>query len=178
MMVKPPYLTGERVYLRPLKMEDKECAAAWFNSPFPVDSSRAETALKEEHKNPWYLGQTTRLAIVRMEDDQVVGGVTVEPHGERRVWLELRMAPWLDDADNVRADALWAAVTWLRDDFEMMVIIVPIADDETATIAAAEAIGMAPGVRLREARARPGGRVDLLYYQALNPRWEVKDGDA
>lgn len=166
------------VYLRPLTMEDKVCAAAWFDSPFPVGSSRAEETLKEEHKNPWYLGQVTRLAVVRVEDDQVIGGATVEPHGERRAWLWFKMAPWLADADDRRADALRVAIRWLRDDFELMATIVPIAADEGATIAAAEAIGLVQSVRLRESRARPGGRVDLLYYQALNPRWEVRDGDA
>lgn len=176
--MQPPYLTGERVYLRPMSMDDKERAAAWFDSPFPVDASRAEEVLKEEHKNPWNLGQMTRLAVVRREDGQVVGGATIEPHGERRAWLWFRMAPWLDHADELRADALRVAVRWLRDDFELMVVTVPIAADETATIAAAVEMGMAPGVRLRQARARPGGRVDLLYYQALNPRWEVRAGDA
>jgi RimJ/RimL family protein N-acetyltransferase len=176
--VKPVYLTGERVYLRPLTMEDKACAAAWFDSSFPVGPTRAEEALKEEHKNPWYLGQITRLAVVRLSDDEVVGGATVEPHGERRAWLWFRMAPWLADADDLRADALRVGIRWLRDDFELMSTVVPIAADEAATIAAAEDLGMVLGVRLREARARPGGRVDLRYYQALNPRWEVRESDA
>ncbi|MGH2535030.1 MAG: GNAT family N-acetyltransferase [Thermomicrobiales bacterium] len=178
-MLKPPYLTGERVYLRPLSMNDKVGAAAWFDSPFPVGASRAEEALKEEHKNPWYLGQTTRLAVVRMENDEVVGGATVEPHdGARRAWLWFKLAPWLADGDELRADALRVAIRWLRDDFELMATIVPIAADEAATLAAAEELGMVQGVRLRQSRARPGGRVDMLYYQALNPRWEVRNSDA
>ena len=36
-------------------------------------------------------------------------------------------------------------------------------------------LGMTLSVRFREAVARPGGRVDRLTYQALNPRWEVRD---
>jgi hypothetical protein len=37
---------------------------------------------------------------------------------------------------------------------------------------------MKPAIRLREFEARPGHRVDLLGYEALNPRIGFKEDDA
>ena len=90
------------------------------------------------------------------------------------MWLRLHLAPWLDDADAWRAEALGLVVPWLRDEGEMMVISVAIDADQPRTLAAATALGMVETARLRERVARPGGRVDEFRYQALNPRWEVE----
>jgi RimJ/RimL family protein N-acetyltransferase len=95
--------------------------------------------------------------------------------GHRTCDLTFEMAPWRDDADALRAEALGLLVRWLRDESELMVVAVQVPADQAATVAAAEAVGMVPNVRLREWFARPGGRVDCLLYEGLNPRWEVRD---
>jgi RimJ/RimL family protein N-acetyltransferase len=167
------YLTGERIYLRAVVAADKEHAAAWLDTPFPVSAARAEKLLKDDAKPS---SRVSRYVIVRSADDEVVGGLALRSYDGRRTgWAELHMAPWLSDAGALRAEALSLAVPWLRDQVEMMVVRVPLAADEEATIAAAEALGMVRSARLREFVARPGGRVDRLIYEALNPRWEVRD---
>ena len=79
----------------------------------------------------------------------------------------------IEDGDEVRVEALRLVVPWLRDEVEMMTVTASIPADELALIAAAEAMGMVRQARLREHVVRPGGRVDLVLYQALNPRREV-----
>ena len=64
---------------------------------------------------------------------------------------------------------------WIRDDLELMTFVLPIPADQPETIAAAEALGMVQGVRLREGIARPGHRVDDLFYQALFDAWAMPD---
>jgi hypothetical protein len=56
-----------------------------------------------------------------------------------------------------------------------MTFVLHIPADQPETIAAAEALGMIAGVRLREAIARPDQRVDELIYQALLTPWAVRD---
>ncbi len=104
----------------------------------------------------------------------------VDSPARRRGWVRFHLAPWLPspEADELRAEALRLCVPWLRDEVELMTVTIPIGADETATLAAAEAVGMIQGARLREHLFRPNGRVDLFYYQALNPRWAVAPGDA
>lgn len=167
------YLTGERVYLRPIVLADKDRAAAWHPGPFPLSAARAESILKAEGE-----GAARRLVLVRREDDEVMGSVKVTSHdGFRRCWVEFHMSPSITDADAdaLRAEALRLIMSWLRDRVEVMAVAVELAGDQTETIAAAEDLGMVPAARLREFFARPGGRVDQLVYQALNRRWEVKD---
>ncbi len=74
-----------------------------------------------------------------------------------------------EESDALRAEVLGLVVPWLRDELELMTVTVDIAADDPAALAAATALGMVLGVRLREHVARPAGRVDLLQFQALNP---------
>src|SRR5262249_49053446 len=153
---------------------DRERAAAWLDSTFPVNAARAEKALEEAHRPEARGGR--RLAIARTEDDEVVGGVQVSSGDSwRRCGLAFSMAPWRQGAGALRAEPLRLLVHWLRDETEVMVVTVDLAADETETIATAEALDMARSARLREWYGRPGSRVDCLRYQALNPRWEVRD---
>lgn len=173
MPVRPDFLTGEHLYVRPLLAADAQYAAAWFDSPFPVNAARAETFLKElAERLP--ISPREDYVVARLEDDAVIGGVTVSlSRGARTCWLHVRIASWLPRADALRAAVLPLMLRWLREERELMAVTVPVAADEPATIAAAEALGLTPGVRLRERLARPGGRVDQLLYTAYNPRWEV-----
>lgn len=165
------YLTGERVYLRPLVLTDKDCASAWHPGPFLMGAAQAENILKDEAA-----GRERRLALVRSQTDEIVGSVKLTSNdGFRRCWVTFHMAPSTIDGDTLRAEALRVIVPWLRDQMEVMVVSVEMAADEVETIAAAEALGMVRSVRLREFVARAGHRVDNLIYQALNPRWEVRD---
>lgn len=174
--MRPVYLRGARVYLRAMVEADKEHGAAWLDGTFPVDTTRAEATLKEEHQGPWWRRSGRRLAIALTDGDEVVGSARTSSHdGNRTCWLNFEMAPWRADADERRADALRLLVHWLRDECEVMVVTTELPADQVATIAAAEEMGMVRNARFRERYARPGGRVDGLVYQALNPRWEVRD---
>jgi RimJ/RimL family protein N-acetyltransferase len=174
--LRPVYLRGSRLYLRAMVDADKELGAAWLDETFPVNAGRAEGVLKQEHEGPSWRRSGRRLAIALAEDGEVVGSAQVASHdGNRTCRLGFTMAPWRDDADALRAEALGLLVRWLRDGTELMVVTVELPADEPATIAAAEAVGMVRNARLREWFGRPGGRVDCLVYQALNPRWEVRD---
>jgi len=156
--------------------DDKERGAAWLDETFPVNAGRAEAALKEEHQGQWWARSARRLAIALVDGDAVVGSARVRSEDRSRTCrLSFAMAPWRDDADALRAEALAILVRWLRDESEAMVVTVELPADEPATIAAAEALGMVRSGRLREWFGRPGRRVDCLVYQALNPRWEVRD---
>jgi RimJ/RimL family protein N-acetyltransferase len=173
--LRPVYLRGAQVYLRAMVKDDKEHGTAWFDGRLPINAARAEKVLEEEHKSPWDRPER-RLAIARMDGDEVVGSAIVRSSNRRRTSrVDLRMAPWLDDADALRAEALGLIVHWLRDETELMVVTIELAADEPATIAAAEAVGMVRTARLREWYGRPDGRMDCLLYQALNPHWEVRD---
>lgn len=169
------YLTGERVYLRAMIADDKGMAATWFAGPFPSNAAQGERWLKEAHIDAWGANKPRYLTIVRVEDDAPIGGVSLVVRENRRGQLRFAMAPWLDDADAPRADALRLLVPWVRDDLELMTLDLYLAADEAVTRAVAEELGLRESARLREFIARPGNRVDRLLYQALNAPWRVTD---
>ncbi len=169
--MRPAYLTGDRLSLRPMLPDDAEHATAWFESPFPINSTRAAALLKEVHNRAWGEADPLYLAVLRLADGTIVGGATINGHTGPHGTLRVRSAPWLPDeeSDALRAEVLGLVVPWLRDELELMTVTVDIAADDPAALAAATALGMVLGVRLREHVARPDGRVDLLQFQALNP---------
>lgn len=168
------YLTGENVYLRPLAEEDVDCANAWFDSKFPINASRAK-AYFEDEPTYWWNKRAITLPVLRTSNDEIVGSMTMTTRNRRIVTVRFHMAPSTPDADALRAEAVKIVVPWLRDEHEYMVVRLHVADDETETVAAAEALEMKMGVRLREFIARAGKRADELVFEAFNPRWEVQD---
>jgi RimJ/RimL family protein N-acetyltransferase len=158
--------------LRPLILDDKEHASAWFPGPYPMSAAGAEEWLKEQHKDSF--ARTRYFAIARVGDDSVVGGVRFWWNG-RQSAVRLFTAPWIDDAGPVCAEAIRLLVPWLRDEREMMVTSIELASDELEAIAACEEAGCVLTARLRQHIARPGHRVDKLYYQALNPTWRIEE---
>jgi hypothetical protein len=170
--VEAPFLSGELVDIRAMKRTDKDQATAWFDSPFPVNANRAETFLREEHTATWH-PQTSLLVLVRLGTDDIVGGVSLWTEDRRVGWLRISLAPVLTDADAVHGDALRMLIPWWRDEHEFMAVNVEIPADRSETISAAEELGMVPGVTWRQSVLREDHAVDLLLYQALNPRWAV-----
>lgn len=166
------YLTGRRVYLRGMLEDDKDHAIAWHDSVFPVNSAFGEEQLKEQHQRMWDVARR-QLAIVRVDDDAVVGGAAIRYGGDRRAEIRLHMAPLLADADNMQAETLQLLVPWLLEEHNMRRVDVDLAADQETAIAAVQALGMFEGVRLRQFFHKPGnGRVDCLIFQILNPNEE------
>ncbi len=73
-----PFLTGERVYLRPVEMPDLDRFVAWFNdpmvrltltSPFPLNSLREREFLEKLYKD----NRDVVLAVVAKEGDVHIG---------------------------------------------------------------------------------------------------------
>lgn len=167
------FLTGERVYLRGMVDDDKSSAIAWHDTMFPVNSAFAEEHLKEQHKEMWDVPKR-QLAIVRAEDDAVIGGAVIGFGGDRRAEIRMHIAPLLANSDDVQAEALRLLVPWLLDEHNMRRVDIGLGADQEVTVAAAQRLGMFEGVRLREFFHKPGGRVDGVIYQILNPSEEHK----
>ncbi|MGA7670218.1 MAG: GNAT family protein [Nitrolancea sp.] len=168
------YLTGERIYFRPLEESDQETATAWFDSPFPINGTRAKAYFDEDQED-WYSARFFVLALARTDDDEVVGSVTYSSHDRRVATVGFHMAPAQNEADELRAEAIRIVIPWLRDEHEFMIVRLSIASDQPESLRAAEELGMQTSVRLREWIARDGTRVDEIVYEALNRRWEVQD---
>lgn len=166
------YLSGETIGFRAPLLADAAEAVRWLPGPFPHNTVHTERLLREGETEPWGNAGTTRLVAVARGSGQIVGGAEVERQSNRVAWVTLSFAPEFsrDERARYHGEALSILVPWLRDELGMMTVTTAIGDDEPAVRAAAEAVGMTEAVRLRQHLARPGGRVDLLWMQALNPR--------
>ncbi len=166
------YLSGERIGFRAPVLADAAAAVRWLPGPFPHYTVQTEQLLREGETAPWGNAAIVRLVAVERESGDIVGGAEIERQENRTAWIRLTFAPVYakPERESLHAEALGILVPWLRDELELMRITTAVGDDEPAIKAAAEALGMTETVRLRAHLARPDGRVDLLWYQALNPR--------
>jgi RimJ/RimL family protein N-acetyltransferase len=177
MAMRAIYLTGEDFYLRAMVLEDKNRAVAWFDT-IPINASAAEEILKEANEKGWREPDELYLAVVRTIDDEVIGGVMIEDQNRRTAWVSIRSAPGLENGERLRARVLELVLPWLRDELEILVIRVHFPEDEHEMIEAAERLQMQQAMRLRQFQARPGHRVDVLGFQALNPKLNLGENDA
>ena len=168
--MRPPYLSGERFYLRAPDKTDYEVAVAWFPSIFPANAVRAEAYLKDALKTAWGPGAALHLIVARIDGDEVVGGVVIEHPKGPDARVEMTFAPSLPPAeiDLIQAEVLRILVPWLQDEAEVLVATFSIGADQPASLTAADELGLERSARLREFLARPGGRADLILCQFLN----------
>ncbi|HEV2529294.1 MAG TPA: GNAT family protein [Thermomicrobiales bacterium] len=173
--MRPAWLTSDRYHLRPLLASDAADSSRWFPGPYPVGPAAAARWLEEQHRwSPWDDPPGTILAIVdhgAVGREQVVGSVRLSRLRGRAsdVTIHVFQALGDEEQDRVAAAALGLVVPWATGELELMAVTVPVAADRPQSMAAAERCGMIPTTRLRQHVARPAGRVDLLWYQALNP---------
>lgn len=171
------FLVGETIYLRGLELSDARRASAWRSSPFPIAAERAEEMLKKELPAAAER-RTTTLVACRIDGDEPVGAMTMETADWRTGWVKLHADPALGRAAaDVKAEIVRLVVPWLSDERHMMVVHVSVDADQGPVVAAAEAVGMRPAFRLREAYWRDGGRHDQVVYERLHPGWMDLLGD-
>ncbi len=159
------FLSGDEVYIRAYVEEDKNVAAAWAGTPFPIGSPRGEKLLKQWHGEWW--PRTRQYALCRTATDEVIGGVTI---GVRNLVGEfvVKIARWADDADELRAAAFRLIVPFLAEEWGLISVQCYVASDEPVCRAAVEELGMSHQATLREYFTRPAGvRVDNLVFQKL-----------
>ena len=157
------YLTGSRFFFVHWSKNDKDVHRLVRQS---VPDQR-EPCLGVFRRDPsfWWEQSTITLVIERVDDDQVVGGLTALTNTSRRTRRQysFHMAPALPEADVLRADALRIVIPWLRDEHEYMVVRLNVAADEHETVAAAEEFGYE--VRGTSARIRcPPRRLERIAF--------------
>ena len=172
------FLVGDRIYLRPIRADDASRSVAWRESPFPASAKVAEKFLEEEVPKEAEKG-VLRLVACRRSDDVPVGSAIVDFREDwPTVYGRLRAASWPPEtASAVKAEMLGLLVPWLVDERNAISVAFDLDGGEPAVVAAAEATGLRPAFRIREAIWRSGARHDWVAYQKLHPAWLGRLGD-
>lgn len=166
------WLRGERIGFRAPRLDDAAHATQWVGGPFPMNAVHAEELLRRTETDAWGEGPVNRLMTIDLASDEIAGSVVIERKGSRNTELTVHWAPTLrrEDRDAFVTEGLALLVPWLFDELGALTLRVELADDDAAMKAAASTAGLQETVRYPEFVARPNGRVDLLWYMAINPR--------
>ncbi|MBA2520136.1 MAG: GNAT family N-acetyltransferase [Chloroflexia bacterium] len=172
------FLVGEKLYLRAPEAGDANYALAWHPSPYPIIRQRAEKILKEEFPKDGDK-RLVHLIACRRSDDIPVGAAAYDTRVRRTAYVKLHADPTLGDgAAAVKAEILGILVPWLSAETKKMVVWAELDAPTPELLAAADAAGMRPAVRLREAIWQNGARHDQWVYERLHPRWIERLGDS
>ena len=171
------FLVGETLYLRPPEAADAKFPLAWHDSPYPLTTARAEKVIEEDQ--PKSLDQRRYYLIAcRRSDDQPVGSCRVSQNLRHAAFVEFHANPGPGhDPAPVIAEILRIVVPWLSNEFGHLTVWAVLDAAPPAVKAAAEAVGMRPAIRLREAIWRDGVRHDRWTYELLHPAAIARYGD-
>ena len=176
---RPPqaYLSGETLALRTLEPADAAHPGAWRPDPFPLSTARAGKLLEQEV--PAAAEARRRVLVaVRHADGALLGGLRLDESYPVTVEVAFLLPETLGPAaDGVASEMLRLVVPWLSDEWAVPSVWSEWPACWPATTTAAAALGMRPGIRLREASRRDGARHDLLGWERLNPVWLARMGD-
>lgn len=169
----PPavWLRGDLIGLRAPVRSDAGEVDAWYAGDPPLTPDAAEALLVAGERIPWGNNPVVRLMIVGLVEGSVLGSVVVYRSQSRTSRVELVLGSRIEDRGEIQHEVLELVVPWLLGELGLMTVKIRIPADDTSLIAAAGQAGMRQAVRLREAIARPTGRVDLLMFERVNPQW-------
>lgn len=167
------YLTGRSIGLRAPSLEDAGWISAWDDAPLPRTPEVGREMLRRSEQAAWGIAEHVRLMIIDLQSGDIVGSVTIERQHDRIGKIRIAVASMLglDRREAIECDSLDLVVPWMRDELDLMILVLDIASDRTAAIARAEALGLTEAVRLRDHIQRPRGRVDLVTLESINPAW-------
>jgi RimJ/RimL family protein N-acetyltransferase len=167
------YLSGRNIGLRAPALDDAESIATWDDGSLPRNPDAGREMLCRTEQTAWGNAEHLRLMIVDLSGGNVVGSVMIERQHDRIGKIRIISAPMLPAArrDAVEGEVLDLVVPWMRDELDLMVLVLDIASDRAAVLARADEHGFREVVRLREHILRPQGRVDLVTLELINPAW-------
>lgn len=171
--VVAPYLSGQGIGLRAPALEDADAIAAWDDAPMPRNPDQGRELLRRSEQTPWGNAEHVRLMIIELATQEIVGCVLIERQQDRigKIRIVSSSVLSVDRRDQIEGEVLALIVPWLRDELDLMVLVLEIASDREAVISWAERLGLVEVVRLREHIQRPQGRVDRLTLEMINPAW-------
>jgi RimJ/RimL family protein N-acetyltransferase len=164
------YLSGRNIGLRAPALDDAESIATWDDGSLPRNPDAGREMLRRTEQTPWGNAENLRLMIVDLSVGNVVGSVMIERQQDRIGRIRIAAAPLLpaDRRDAIEGEVLDLVVPWMRDELDLMVLVLDIASDRAAVLARPAEHGFREVVRLREHILRPHGRVDLLLRDRRN----------
>lgn len=168
-----PYLSGRSIGLRVPSLDDADFIAAWDDAPLPRTPDMGREMLRRLEQTPWGNAEQLRLMIIDLASGSIVGSVMIERQRDRIGKIRIVSAPVLaaDRRYAIEGEVLDLVVPWMRDELDLMVLVLDIASDRGAAIARARTLGLSEVVRLREHIQRPHDRVDLVTLELINPVW-------
>jgi RimJ/RimL family protein N-acetyltransferase len=171
------YLIGETLSLRGAQLSDAEWATAWRHAPFPISAEAAKAQLKKVVPQNDERDRALLIAC-RREDGRPVGSARINYGDPITTTIALHADPGLGEAGAaVQAEMLGLLVPWISGERFKPVVSLTTDTGMTPVLAAAEALGMRPAVRLRQGVWRAGAYHDKLYLDLLHPGWAARMGD-
>lgn len=165
-------LTGERIYLSPMNVDDAETYARWLSDPAVTDGLGSTAKLiGSVGERKWIESNQSdyQLAIIRKEDDKLLGNCGINEYNPMRRTAEVGL--FIGDAENrgkgYGTETLKLLVKFCFDQLNLVNVMLKVFSFNEQAIACYEKVGFKKiGVR-RKAYFINGEYCDEVYMDIL-----------
>ena len=178
-----PFITGERVYLRPLEMEDVDSFIVWLNDEeirqyvkrtSPLNRIREREFIERLYKDD----REIILGIVLEEDDRLIGNIAL--HGILNPYRHATLGIFIGDktcwSKGYGTEALRLMLGHGFDQLNLHRIYLTVLGFNARAIRAYEKVGFRREGAFREQTYRDGKYHDILIMGILEDEWREQNG--
>ncbi|MEJ7837462.1 MAG: GNAT family protein [Thermomicrobiales bacterium] len=171
------FLVGPEVYLRAIEKDDAARSVALRQTHYPVSPQRTEAWIKEDVGDAGF-NKPDHFAIVRKQDDIVIGSAIATKDGGVAIGLTIRVDPLLGETgQKQRFEALELLRHYFLDECHVPTMILTLPVTDKVMIDAMAAAGWVETARHREMLLVDGVHVDRLMLAAFNADWLERLGN-
>lgn len=167
-------IEGERVYLSPMNMEDAEVYTKWLNNPnivqfLSIHNSLISLQSEQEYINT-YCKEEFHLAIIKKENDELIGNIALERIDYKNGTCELGI--FIGDEENLSkgygSEAIKLLTNYGFKELRLHTIYLMVFGSNPRAKRAYEKCGFVECGRRHEALFVDGKYIDLVYMELIN----------
>ncbi|MBD3184289.1 GNAT family N-acetyltransferase [Candidatus Poribacteria bacterium] len=176
--MQTPFLIGEKIYLRPVDMEDIDNFVEWLNDPevrqylslvSPFNKTREKDFIDDLYKDE----RKTVLGIVMKEDDRLIGniGLSKVSLSNRNCCLGIVIGDKSCWSQGCGTEALKLMLGYAFDQLNLHRVYLTVLDFNSRAIRAYEKAGFKKEGTYRKHMYKNGKYCDLYYMGILKDEW-------
>jgi [ribosomal protein S5]-alanine N-acetyltransferase len=178
--MQTPFLIGQRIYLRPLEVEDAPLLATYINDPEVTETLMVHRPMnrqcEEEFIKKAAAGDAVILGITLKSDDRLIGAIDLRPADPRECKAELGIGIGAKEEWN-KGYGSEALILILRHGFETLNlnrISLRVYEYNARAIRAYEKTGFIREGTLRQDAYRKGRYWDTIIMSVLRSEWDTR----
>ena len=176
------YYEGERIYFRPIEVEDAPALQRWENDPRIWSSTSLRPPQSVHHERQWVEGRKPAadeyvFGLVVKQGDRLIGLCDLRHISpvDRRATFGIMIGEVDQQDQGYGGEAVRLILRFAFEELNLNRVQLSVSASNPRAIHVYESAGFELEARFREAEFRQGRYDDELWYAALRSKWQEAD---